>query len=191
MNSPCIRLNAGAFHHLPYTFIGLNLLWCLSRGRSDLAFLSSNPSYEIQTFSYPSIWFPHWLESEDHTRPWFCPKLVIFIIFCTCFPHRLESEDHTRPWFCPKLVIFIIFCTWFPHRLESEDHTRPWFCPWAHMLNGPGPRIYWAHKLRGVSITFDHAVPFGVPVFEVHLLETPLTSGLQTTLEVEPETFCL
>ena len=102
MSSPLIRLNAGAFHHLPYTFIGLNLLWCLSRGRSDLTFLSSSPSYEIQTFSYPSIWFPHWLGSEDHTRPWFYPKLVIFL-FCTWFPHRLESEDHARPWFSLSL----------------------------------------------------------------------------------------
>ena len=22
------------------------------------------------------------------------------------FPHRLESEDHARPWFCPRLVRF-------------------------------------------------------------------------------------
>ena len=49
-------------------------------------------------------------------------------LFCTWFPHRLESVDHARPWFCPKLVRFL-FCTWFPHRLESEDHARPWFCP--------------------------------------------------------------
>ena len=77
MNSPLIRLNAGASHHLPYTLIGLNLLWCLSRRRSDLAFLSSSPSYEIQTFSYPSIWFPHRLESEDHARPRFCPRALV------------------------------------------------------------------------------------------------------------------
>ena len=51
--------------------------------------------------------FSHRLESEDHTRPWFCPKLVIFLL-STWFPHRLESEDHTRPWFCPKLVIFLL-----------------------------------------------------------------------------------
>ena len=135
MNSPLIRLNAGAFHHLPYTLIGLNLLWCLSCGRSDLTFLSSRPPYEIQTpfFFYPSIWFPHWLGSEDHTRPWNCPILVIFI-FYTWFPHRLESEDHARPRFCPTLVIFI-FCTGFPHRLESEDHARPRFCPRALVLN--------------------------------------------------------
>ena len=98
MNSPLIRLNAGAYHHLPYPLIGLNLLWCLSRRRSDLTFLSSSPSYEIQTFSYPSIWFPHWLESADHARPRFCPTLVIFI-FCTWLPHRPESEDHARPRF--------------------------------------------------------------------------------------------
>ena len=105
MNSPLIRLNAGASHHLPYLLIGLNLLWCFSRRRSDLTFLSSSPSYEIQTFFYPSIWFPHWLGSEDHTRPWFCPKLVIIIIFCTWFPHRLESEDHARLWFCPWVPV--------------------------------------------------------------------------------------
>ena len=70
-------------------------------------------------------WFPHRLESEDHARPWFCPKLMLFL--CTWFPHRLESEDHARPWFCPKLMIFL--CTWFSHRIESEDHARPWFYP--------------------------------------------------------------
>ena len=84
-----------------------------------------------------------------------------------------------------------IFFTWFPHRLGSEDHARPWFCPWAPMQNGPGPRIYWAHKLRGISVVLGHAVLFGVPVFEVRLHETPLISGLQTALEIEPETFCL
>ena len=147
MNSPLIWLNAGASHHLPYPLIGLNLLWCLSRGRSDLTFLSSRPSYEIQTFFffYPSIWFPHWLGSEDHARPKFCPTLVIFI-FCTWFPHRLESEDHARPRFCPTLALFI-FRTWFPHRLESEDHARPWFCPWAPVLN-----LAWAGNLLGPKI---------------------------------------
>ena len=34
--------------------------------------------------------------------------------FCTWFPHRLRSEDHTRPWFCPKLVIIKIFVLGFP-----------------------------------------------------------------------------
>ena len=42
-----------------------------------LTFSSSSPSYGIQTFSYPSIWFPHRLESEDHARPRFCPALVL------------------------------------------------------------------------------------------------------------------
>ena len=54
---------------------------------------------------------------------------------------------------------------------------------WAASLLGP--------KLGGISVVLGHAVLFGVPVFEVCLLETPLTSGLQTTLEIEPETFCL
>ena len=76
---------------------------------------------------YLSGWFPHRLEPEDYTRPWFCPKLVFFLL-SSWFPHRLESEDHTRPWFCPKLVFFLL-SSWFPHRLESKDHTRPWFCP--------------------------------------------------------------
>src|SRR6266702_2535950 len=114
-----------------------------------------------------------------------------FLVQVFDFPIGLSPRTIQGFGSAQKLVIFITFRAWFPHRLESEDHTRPWFCPWAHMLNGPGPRIYWAHKSRGVFITFDHAVPFGVPVFEVHLLETPLTSGLQMTLEVEPETFCL
>ena len=26
------------------------------------------------SFSHPSGWFPHRLESEDHAMPWFCPK---------------------------------------------------------------------------------------------------------------------
>ena len=52
-------------------------------------------------------WFPHRLESEDHARPWFCPKLVVSFL-SIWFPHRLESEDHARPWFCPKLVIFLL-----------------------------------------------------------------------------------
>uniref|UniRef100_A0A7N2MTV7 BED-type domain-containing protein n=1 Tax=Quercus lobata TaxID=97700 RepID=A0A7N2MTV7_QUELO len=43
---------------------------------------------------------------------------------------------------------FLVFPAPDPSWLESEDHTRPWFCPWAPMLNGPGPRIYWARKLR-------------------------------------------
>uniref|UniRef100_A0A7N2L3M8 Uncharacterized protein n=1 Tax=Quercus lobata TaxID=97700 RepID=A0A7N2L3M8_QUELO len=72
-------------------------------------------------------WFPHRFESVDHARPWFCPKLLI-LISCTWFPHRFESVDHARPWFCPKLLI-LISCTWFPHRFESVDHARPWFCP--------------------------------------------------------------
>ena len=50
------------------------------------------------------------------------------MLLCTWFPHRLESEDHARPWFCPKLFVFLL-CTWFPHRLESEDHASPRFCP--------------------------------------------------------------
>ena len=59
------------------------------------------------------------------------------------------------------------------------------------MHNGPGPRFYQAHKLKGISVVFGHAVFFGVPVFEVRLRETLLISGLQTALEIEPETFCL
>ena len=29
------------------------------------------------------------------------------------FPHRLESEDHTMPWFYPKLVLFFIYIYFF------------------------------------------------------------------------------
>ena len=30
----------------------------------------------------------------------------VFFLLSSWFSHRLESEDHTRPWFCPKLSIF-------------------------------------------------------------------------------------
>ena len=72
-----------------------------------------------------SSWFPHRLESEDHTIPWFCPKLRILL--SSWFPHRFEFENHTIPWFCPKLRILL--SSWFPHRFESEDYTIPWFYP--------------------------------------------------------------
>ena len=32
-----------------------------------------------------------------------------FFLFCTWFPHRLESEDHARPRFCPKVMIFLLY----------------------------------------------------------------------------------
>ena len=78
------------------------------------------------------------LVSKDHTRPWFCPKLVIFLL-SSWFPHRLESKDHTRPWFCPKLVIFLL-SSWFSHRLESEDHARPPAKAWGVELMVEAPR---------------------------------------------------
>ena len=56
---------------------------------------------------------------------------------------------------------------------------------------GLGREFYGAHTLRGISVVLGHAVLFGVPVFERRLHETPLISGLQTALEIEPETFCL
>ena len=80
----------------------------------------------------------------------------------TWFPHRLESEDHTRPWFCPTLVIFI-FCTWFPHRLESEDHARPRFCPWAPVLNQAWVTSLLGPKLGGISVVLGHALLFERP----------------------------
>ena len=135
MNSPLRLLNAGAFHHLPYTFVGLNLLRYLSRGLSSLAFLSSSQSYVTQTFSHPSSWFPHRLESEDHAMLWFCPKLS-FPHPGSWFPHWLGSEDHAMPWFCPK-PSFPHPSSWFPHRLESENHAMPWFCPKPSFLH-PG-----------------------------------------------------
>ena len=90
-----------------------------------LTFLSSSPSYEIQTFSYLSVWFLHWLGSEDHTRPWYCLTLVTFI-----------------------------FCTWFPHRLESEDHAMPWFCPWAPVLNRAWAANLLGPQIRGYFRNF-------------------------------------
>ena len=49
--------------------------------------------------------------------------------FCTWFPHRLESEDHTRPWFCPKLVIIKIFVLGFPIGLSPRTIQGLGFCP--------------------------------------------------------------
>ena len=31
------------------------------------------------------------------------------------------------------------------------------------MQNGPGPRIYWAHKLRDISVVLSHVVLFWRP----------------------------
>ena len=36
-------------------------------------------------------------------------RSLIFSLLSNWFPHRLESEDHTRPWLCPKLVFVHLF----------------------------------------------------------------------------------
>ena len=41
-------------------------------------------------------------------------------------------------------------------------------------------------KLRGISVVFGHAVLFGVPVFEVRLLEDLQILQLRMKLEIEP-----
>ena len=94
-------LNNSAFHHLLNTPIDIDLLQHLSRGLNNLELLLSSPPYKTQSFSHSSSWFPHRLESEDHTMPWFCPK-PSFPHPSSWFPHRLESEDHAMLWFCPK-----------------------------------------------------------------------------------------
>ena len=75
---------------------------------------------------FSGSWFPHRLETEDHTIPWFCQK-PLFFFSSSWFLHRLQSKDHTMPWLCRK-TLFFLSGNWFPHRLESEDHTMPWFC---------------------------------------------------------------
>ena len=135
MNSPLRPLNTGAFHHLPYTFVVLNLLWCLSRGSSDLTFLSSSPPYEIQTFSYPSSWFPHWLGLEDHARPWFCPELVIINIFVLGFPiglsprtiQGLGSVQNFMPFF--RHLVFPQVSHKFPSGRLPLATVIPWHGP--------------------------------------------------------------
>ena len=89
--------------------------------------------------------------------------------FCTWFPYRLGSEDHTRPWFCPELIIIKKFCTWFPHRLGSEDHTRPWFCPelyplfYAPVLPSGIPPVSEREVALGNSYSLAWAVVRGPP----------------------------
>ena len=95
MNSPPQLLNNGAFYHLLNTPIGTDFLQYLSRGLNNLELLLSSRPYKTQSFSYPSSWFPHWFGSEDHTRPWFCPKLVIiinFFFFVLGFPIGLSPR---------------------------------------------------------------------------------------------------
>ena len=84
--------------------------------------------------NFLSTWFPHRLESEDHARPWFCPKLFFG---STWFPHRLESEDHARPWFCPKLFFFFFGIGLSPRTIVQFlpflgyfTRCRAGGCPW-------------------------------------------------------------
>ena len=92
MNSPLRLLNTGAFNHRPYTFVGLNLLWCLSRGWSNLTFYQVAHLTKFKPFLIQVVGFSHRLESEDHTRPWFCPKLVIIFFFVLGFPIGLSPR---------------------------------------------------------------------------------------------------
>ena len=71
MNSLYRLPSRKAFHHLPNNLHSFNLLWYLIRGLSNLEFLVLSKTQ----FSHLSSWFPHRFESEDHTIPWFCPKL--------------------------------------------------------------------------------------------------------------------
>ena len=84
-------------------------------------------------FSHPSSWSPHRFESEDHTIPWFCPKLS-FLIQVVGFPIRLSLRTIQYPGSVQNSVLssktqFYHPSSWFPHRFESEDHTIHWFCP--------------------------------------------------------------
>ena len=107
MNSPLGIPSSEASRRHPSTLIGLNTLQYLSRG-----------------LSHPGSWFPHrlWVRGPHKA-------LVMSETFLsTWFPRRLESEDHTRRWFYPKLS-FPHPSSWFHHRLGSEDHAIPWFYP--------------------------------------------------------------
>ena len=79
--------------------------------------------------------------SEDRARLPFCLRFKPFLIWLVS--SRFEFEDHTRPWFCPKLM-FSFWSSWFPYRFKSEDHARPWFCPkligirWIRILDPRG-----------------------------------------------------
>ena len=118
-------------------------------------------------------------------------------LLCSWFPHRLESEDHTSPRFCPRLFEFRSpFLSGISRGAERGcPRQRPFLgvgrSLWALMLGGPGPQIHLAHELRDISATFGHAVLSDITMIEVRLYEASLTLGLQLTLEVEPEPFCL
>ena len=43
----------------------------------------------------------------------------LYFFLCTWFPHRLESVDHARPWFCPKLMM-IFYVLGFPIGLSPR-----------------------------------------------------------------------
>ena len=162
-----------------------------------------SPSYEIQNpsvplflflFSYIQVfWFPHRLGSEDHTKPWFCPKLGIIIIllylafFIGAGPRTLQGLGSVYPLFFFR---YLTSCRarGCPRQLLFPGVGRSLRTP---LQDGPGPRLYWAHQLGDISLVFSHAALFDVPVLEVRLSQTPLISWSQLTLEVEPETFCL
>ena len=118
MNSPPRLLNSGAFHHLLNTPIGSNLLQYLSRGLSNLEFLLSSQPYETESFSHPSSWFPHRFESEDHTIPWFCPKLS-FLIQVVGFPIGLSPRTIQCLGSVQNLV-FLIQVVGFPIGLSPR-----------------------------------------------------------------------
>ena len=121
----------------------------------------------------------------------------MFFLLGSWFPHRLESEDHTSPRFCPRLVEFKSpFLSGISRGAEQGCPRQRLFLgvgrsPWALMQNGPGPRIPLAHDLRDTSATFGHAVLSDITMIEVRLYEASLILGLQLMLEVEPEPFCL
>ena len=118
MSSPLRLLNIGAFHHLPNTLIGFNLLRYLSRGLSSLEFLLSSQPYETQPFSPLSSWFPHRLESEDHAMPWFCPK-PSFLLQVVGFPTGLSPRTMQCLGSVQNLV-FLIQVVGFPIGLSPR-----------------------------------------------------------------------
>ena len=98
-------------------------------------------------------WFPHWPKSEDHTRPQFSPKPLVFSQVVG-FPIGLSPRtiqclgSVQNLWFflrqlvspqtlvrgpyntlVPSKTFGFFLGGWFPHSLVSEDHTRPQFCP--------------------------------------------------------------
>ena len=65
----------------------------------------------------------------------------------TWFPHRLESEDHTSPGFCPKLLLCIglslrTIVRFLPF-LGYFTRCRAGGCPWQRLSLGAG-RSPWA-----------------------------------------------